>query len=517
MSSNRRSRSARPPQTSQPPSESLAQDSADLDRPLQRDLRTSGMTIDEMFEDANFWHTRLERSANDSSTGDARFRRVLAAQRSRIGGDSPDNPVQPPYFASSAERLANRREEFANIIAHPPNESSRRRISRELRRHLERNRSGVQHVNGWTIVDPQPWDVSRPGDSPQPRSRRRRLGESPMDTTPLPVVDNTGWNSPSAQSDDDVGIDIGIDEAPRAQGPVLLFDTDDVDDDTGVLDDVDDDTGIPEGGDFDDWFVRTFRNNIMHQVVNPRMLAARRHRAALVPQSKRGGPGASVVVRQAWNAAQPWRPYVYQPPITMPGEAPPDTPENTSDVAHARFYSVHAAIGALPVRCTNSDDPSAFHHALTPSSALFRTAQATNVHVELRLDGGRHSVVERILIMSSMASPPCTELMVFASSRRCDLAELRKYDNFTFAEYERLSQEVAAGRAPPLDPLPIAYFWLSLEEEYEQMQVLPEGVHCSYLYLKLLRGPTAAPRMSLRLVRIFGWNGPRSFSEAAIC
>ncbi|KAJ2722023.1 hypothetical protein H4S00_002831, partial [Coemansia sp. D1744] len=266
MSSNRRSRSARPPQTSQPPSESLAQDSADLDRPLQRDLRTSGMTIDEMFEDANFWHTRLERSANDSSTGDARFRRVLAAQRSRIGGDSPDNPVQPPYFASSAERLANRRAEFANIIAHPPNESSRRRISRELRRHLERNRSGVQHVNGWTIVDPQPWDVSRPGDSPQPRSRRRRLGESPMDTTPLPVVDNTGWNSPSAQSDDDVGIDIGIDEAPRAQGPVLLFDTDDVDDDTGVLDDVDDDTGIPEGGDFDDWFVRTFRNNIMHQV-----------------------------------------------------------------------------------------------------------------------------------------------------------------------------------------------------------------------------------------------------------
>ncbi|KAJ2350907.1 hypothetical protein IWW50_002539 [Coemansia erecta] len=438
MSSNRRGRTVHPPtpQDALPPSESLAQASADLETLWQRVISTARM-------------------ANDASQDGARPRRTHArpARRARTG-----------------------------------------------------DHSTVQHVDGWTLVDSQPWDVSRPADSPQPRSRRR-LGESPMDGAPRlpPLLDDAAHALGFLDGSSDDG-------APRAQGPVVLFDTD--------VDDVDDATGGPVGdaGDFDDWFVRTFRNNIMHQVMNPRAMAARRHRAALVPRSKQSGPGSSVVVRQAWNAAKPWRPHVYQPPITLPDMSRPDPAEAAPDVARARTYAVHAGIGALPIRCTNSDDPGAFRNALTPNSALFRTARAENVHVELRLDAARHCVVERILIVSSMAAPPCSELMVFASSRRCDLDELKKYDDFTFAEYEELSHSVAIGHAQLSDPLPIAYFWLSHEEEYEQMQVLPEGVPCRYLYLKLLRGPRSdSTRMSLRLVRIFGWDGPRSFSEAAIC
>ncbi|KAJ2401295.1 hypothetical protein GGI23_001495 [Coemansia sp. RSA 2559] len=116
-----------------------------------------------------------------------------------------------------------------------------------------------------------------------------------------------------------------------------------------------------------------------------------------------------------------------------------------------------------------------------------------------------------------MASPPCCELMVFASSKRCHFSEFTRYDGYTFEKYERLVSRVEKGRVALNDPIPVAYFWLSEEEEYQQMQILPHGVCCKYLYLKLLRGRSSNQRMSLRFIRVFGWNGPRAFAETTIC
>ncbi|KAJ2390811.1 hypothetical protein GGI05_003122 [Coemansia sp. RSA 2603] len=109
--------------------------------------------------------------------------------------------------------------------------------------------------------------------------------------------------------------------------------------------------------------------------------------------------------------------------------------------------------------------------------------------------------------------------MVFASSRRLNFSELRKYDNFTFAQYESLSKQIgietAKGNHIP-DPRPIAYFWMEYEESYKQLQILPQGITCRYLYIKMIRGRGDNKAMSLKYIRVYGWDGPRAFSESAL-
>ncbi|KAJ1836330.1 hypothetical protein LPJ63_000353 [Coemansia sp. RSA 2711] len=464
MSSNRRTPRTRTHAATTPSSESLAQASADLETLWQRVMNSARL--------ANGAPLPSERRGRWEFHGGTETLRRTAGSAARGRADSA------------------RREP-----AYPDSDSS--------------DGGRTQNADGWTLVNSRPWDVSRPGRAtpllsplPGPPRSRRRLDQR-----------RAAWQPPSSRPDRHAADAAAEDLGPIAQGPVVLFDSDDVDDSI--------DADLPHPGDFDDWFVRTFRDNIIHQFTNPRALDARRHRAALatMPRSKGSGPPSSVIVRQAWNAPHAWRPYVYQPPGADTTRLPSADRQGIlagGTVDAARPCAVHSELAPLALRCTGGDDArGAFRHALTLNSMLFQTSRTRNVHVELAVGRG-HCVVERILVVSSMASPPCSELMVFASSRRCDLAELRCYDNFTFAQYEQLAAKIARDGAPP-GPRPIAYFWLSFEEEYEQMQVLPEGVACRYLYVKLLRGPDADSCMSLRLLRVFGWEGPRSFAEAAIC
>ncbi|KAJ2754649.1 hypothetical protein IWQ56_006478, partial [Coemansia nantahalensis] len=238
------------------------------------------------------------------------------------------------------------------------------------------------------------------------------------------------------------------------------------------------------------------------------------------PYSKHGNVRSSVIVRQPWNSARQWRPYVYDPPmlrIGAPGGAEQAKPPGDG-AAQAQQFAVHSGVGELALECTNADDMGrgSLSNMFRLNSSVFITSRPRNVHLELTLGAAaRHHVVERIYVMSSMANPPCAELMVFASSRRCNFSELRKYDDFTFAQYEQLAASMAR---PAVDgPLPIAYFWLTFEGEYEQLQVLPQGVSCKYLYFKLLRSADENFNMSVRRIRVFGWTGPRSFAEAALC
>ncbi|KAJ2520367.1 hypothetical protein GGI11_002314 [Coemansia sp. RSA 2049] len=249
---------------------------------------------------------------------------------------------------------------------------------------------------------------------------------------------------------------------------------------------------------------------------------------------------ASVVVRQPWNKETvPWRPYVYQQPLpninssassniqvrnAADGYKHQTLPGTDSD--RTKEYSVHSGVRVLPVDCTNADDMGrgTLDNMFTTNSTLYITSRTENVHLELSLAQPtaqlQHCVIERILVRSSMASPPCCELMAFASSRRCTFSEFARYDDFTFEKYERLASKFqgnGAGHLPVDDPVPIAYFWLSEEEEYQQLQILPQGMCCRFLYLKLLRGRAPNQRMSLRLVRVFGWCGPRAFAETTIC
>ncbi|KAJ2776020.1 hypothetical protein H4R18_005906 [Coemansia javaensis] len=412
----------------------------------------------------------------------------------------------------------------------------------------------TRHVDGWTFVGRQlPPEPLRADGSAADPSRRYALSMESIRTanalrarrirrdlllrgSPSPDA------QPAAQRADSF-------QAPIAQGPVTLFGGSGTDDGSGPDDHDGADTAIPDADTdgFDDWFVRTFSTNMLNQIAVQRspVAAWRRHTALAAPpptRSKRGAPDTSVVVRQPWNRTRAWRPYVYQPLPTgaaaLADRSRQLMAHTDADAGQSQQYALHAGVGPVALDCTNADDMGrgSLNNMFFPNSSLFITSRPRNVHLELSLvpstdvdpaapspgssapgRRARHCVVERIFVMSSMAKPPCTELMVFASSRRCNFSELRKYDDYTFAQYEQLSASIAASPAPPPDPLPIAYFWLPFEDEYEQLQVLPQGVSCRYLYVKLLRGDGIRPTMSLRLIRVFGWDGPRSFSETALC
>ncbi|KAJ1962875.1 hypothetical protein GGI12_002387 [Dipsacomyces acuminosporus] len=246
-------------------------------------------------------------------------------------------------------------------------------------------------------------------------------------------------------------------------------------------------------------------------------------------------PQSSMIVRQTWNKDQAWKPHVYQEavpninngvvPNAYQRERQLNLPGTTTE--RYRSFSVNPSIHMLEFDCTNADDMGhgSVNNIFTADRSLFITTRSKNVNLELSfisdqgLPHSRHCIVERIMIQSSMSRPPCTELMVFASSRRCGFSELAKYDNFTFAKYEALVRKIERrGQKVKLDdPLPIAYFWLSEEDRYKQMQALPQGKACKYIYIKMLRGHQPGQAMSLRHIRVFGWTGPCSFSEASIC
>ncbi|KAJ1734575.1 hypothetical protein LPJ61_000996 [Coemansia biformis] len=395
----------------------------------------------------------------------------------------------------------------------------------------------VRQVDGWTFVDRRPGDGQAAAEA---RAREARHAGGP------PVL------RPPAR------LPIHMDdlEPPTLRSSVVVFGQDgsgdsfDDDDNDDVTSDASDSmrggAGAPllnPAADNLGWLARTFNSNVLGQLVAQRELlttqrrqaTARNHRRAGLntssPRGKHGNVGASVIVRQPWNRERLWRPYVYQPSAARGG--PAGSPDLhgllVDDAGRSQKCAVYSGIDVLPLDCTNADDQgrTSLSNMLRPNSSLFATSRSRNVHLELSLvagsgtaaAGAHHRVVERIYVMSSMAEPPCTELMVFASSRRCNFSELRKYDDFTFAQYEQLAETIErqGPRTALDDPLPIAYFWLTFEDEYEQLQILPQGVSCRYLYLKLLRGASESLHMSLRLIRVFGWDGPRSFAEAVLC
>ncbi|KAJ1837190.1 hypothetical protein LPJ73_007482 [Coemansia sp. RSA 2703] len=241
----------------------------------------------------------------------------------------------------------------------------------------------------------------------------------------------------------------------------------------------------------------------------------------------------TVIVRQSWNKERVWKPYIYQEPLPNGRVSMRSLARNTDshtmrgmDNERVQQYSVHSEIHPIHIECTNADDMGrgTLNNMFSSGSMLFVTSRQSNVNIELAFDRdpkqAKHRVVERILIQSSRSScMPCTELMVFASSRRLNFSELRKYDNFTFAQYESLSKQIgietAKGKHIP-DPRPIAYFWMEYEESYKQLQILPQGITCRYLYIKMIRGRGDNKAMSLKYIRVYGWDGPRAFSESAL-
>ncbi|KAJ2618094.1 hypothetical protein H4S08_000018 [Coemansia sp. RSA 1365] len=464
------------------------------------------------------------------------------AQRVNLGGGSP-------HVARDDSRQAGSSEARSNVEDSYDNEDS------------VNDRTSIQQVDGWTFVNLRPWDISHPGESsPPPRVRRRlarasssqSLREGASRPVQLPqflgaAPQGRGLARHLRNANDSAHID-DI-QMPVTRGPTLLFGTEDVDDnidsERSLSDGVEDYAVMgaelsdePVG--FDDWLMRSRNNNMFSQATNTTRsgLIARLHRAGLsVPSySTPKGPGATTIVRQPWNRDRSWRPYIYQHPIADPPRRFRDAGGHSkqgalseADIDSMRLYTINSGIKPLSLKCTNADDMGrgSLSNLFFPNSSLFLTSRAKNVNLELSFDSdsssassrAHHHVVERILVMSSMVAPPCTEIMVFASSRRCNFSELSKYDNYTFADYERLSAKFASKNTNSFlkDPLPIAYFWLAIEEEYEQLQNLPQGICCKYLYFKLLRGDSSDPKMSLRMIRVFGWDGPRTFSDAAIC
>ncbi|KAJ2798130.1 hypothetical protein H4R20_004932 [Coemansia guatemalensis] len=464
-------------------------------------------------------------------------------QRVRLNGGSPPAARDDAGRAGSGEPRSN------------PEDSNNDEVNAN-------DRDSIQQVDGWTFVNLRPWDISRPGEPSLPPPRvRRRLARAPSLQPPRegtsrpvqlpPFLGAAAQNRNLSFRLRDASDNAHIDDirAPVTRGRTLLFSTDDVDDnidsERSLSDGAEDYGGVDadangDPDDFDDWFVRSFSNNIFSQAANTTRsgLLTRLHRAGLSMPARNvpKGPGATTVVRQPWNRDRLWRPYVYQTPIAEPprrfrdaGGRYKHSPLPEDDTDSMPLYAINSGVRPLSLKCTNADDMGrgSLNNLFFPNSSLFLTSRARNVHLELSFDSdpssassrARHHVVERILIMSSMVAPPCTEVMVFASSRRCNFSELSKYDNFTFADYERLSAKYAHQNTKSFlkDPLPIAYFWLSIEEEYEQLQNLPQGICCKYLYFKLLRGVSSDPKMSLRMIRVFGWDGPRTFSDAAIC
>ncbi|KAJ1872234.1 hypothetical protein LPJ55_003254 [Coemansia sp. RSA 990] len=415
--------------------------------------------------------------------------------------DSNDASEPPADILPSSENLARTSQDLQNVWRHvirsahtaaylarrasrQPGSRSERPDAADSRAEASDNdmsdtaeRTRMRHIDGWTLVDQRPLDEG-------PARIRRRLG------TPSPngrVRRLQAFLGTQTESDSDS-------DWPIAENPVRLFENTD-----------------SAGDEFDDWFVRTFRGNILQQFTNPRAAEARRARASLTPAPthKRRGPEGGVIVRRPWNSPQKWRPHIHNPE------------DNKLSARDAAACALHTDIHVLDMKVIDTDDNAGertMENVLKPNSALFQTSRAQNVNLELHTPGFQHCVVERILVVSSMTAPPCTELMIFASSDpNLYIPDLRHYDNFTFAQYEDLAARIASGAEEPPDPMPIAYFWLVQEEEYEQMQVLSEGVTCTNLFVKLLRGPSGNSNMALRLIRFFGWSTPRSIAEAAIC
>ncbi|KAJ2822719.1 hypothetical protein FBU31_004506, partial [Coemansia sp. 'formosensis'] len=280
-------------------------------------------------------------------------------------------------------------------------------------------------------------------------------------------------------------------EPPVIQGPIVdfedvVFDEGDSEDHAEML--------HWEDGEFPDYDDMQLLNSLgqtpLHLLDNDEEPLPRIAR----PQSSPSAPPttdvhSSVMVRQPWNTEHAWGPYIYQQPVpnnalggvratyqgvkdrTLPG----------TDLERSPLYSLHSAIAELRLNFISTNDNyarSSTHprNMLRTSYASYTTTSRTNVHVELCFEPDRHCVVERIFVQAPTTRPRCTELMVFASNRRCNLEELNKYDGFTFAQYEKLAQEIKGNPKLSPDPMPIAHFWLTYEDGYKQLQVLPRGV-----------------------------------------
>ncbi|KAJ2865011.1 hypothetical protein GGI22_001596 [Coemansia erecta] len=402
------------------------------------------------------------------------------------------------------------------------------------------------HTEEWTFVNMRPWMANTSGGSASspPRARRRLSGARRMQMTRANedssgAVPHGGFEFMYEERniDDSGHSSSSEDEGPEHQrnevSEDLLASANSLDYEQMLL-------RNPVGGTL--WRMLMARN--ANGPASDQALPDSRARSvdALLnrlstPHAPTNGAASSsaatsVVIRQPWNKTTiPWRPFVYQQPLPNSNNQVRNATERYkhhmlpgTGADKTKEYAVHSGVRSLPVSCTNADDMGrgTLDNMFATNSTLYITSRHENVHLELSLaspqaNEQQHCVVERILVRSSMASPPCCELMVFASSKRCHFSEFTRYDGYTFEKYERLVSRVEKGRVALNDPIPVAYFWLSEEEEYQQMQILPHGVCCKYLYLKLLRGRSSNQRMSLRFIRVFGWNGPRAFAETTIC
>ncbi|KAJ2470392.1 hypothetical protein GGI02_002952 [Coemansia sp. RSA 2322] len=385
---------------------------------------------------------------------------------------------------------------------------SRRRLSRQTTRAEEREQASLS-----TILS------------------NRRVQLSQLLSAPL-------LDSGAVERDDEGSDDSHIDvEPPAIRGSAIMFD--DVDEAIESEDDEHDHYYRPwDNLGYEQWYALRFHGIPPEHYSTPSSTGERtRERLRSPPPPLQPPPPSilpatahsSVTVRQPWNRERAWSPYVYQQPLpnnavggvraTIEGIKQNTLPGMGRE--QARLYSVHSSICELTLDCLSTSDgedgTASFRSMLRANSAVYTTSSPTNVHVELCFVPRRHCVVERILVQSAKTFPRCTELMVFASSRRCKLEELNAYDGFTFAHYERLAGIIKQYPDRLPEPLPIAYFWFSFEENYKQLQVLPHGVACKYLYVKLLRGDGATLGQALRTMRVYGWSGARSFSEAVIC
>ncbi|KAJ2747363.1 hypothetical protein GGI20_000614 [Coemansia sp. BCRC 34301] len=322
-------------------------------------------------------------------------------------------------------------------------------------------------------------------------------------------------------------------EPPLIRGPIISFDDishSDVDD--IVESDADATRWVEEGfSGYEEWYAHTFLGGSVRRPLDEDERLSRVARLLNTTPPTAGVCGrASVIVRQPWNADIAWSPFIYQQPT--PNSILGDIRETYQSIKHntlleafrerSSLYSVHSLIGELPLGflSTNDDYESGSSNPsnmLRTNSAAYITTDTSNVNVELRFESGRHCVIERIFVQSAFLKPRCTEVMVLASSRRCNLDELKKYDGFTFSHYEQLAHLIKSQSGHLPDPLPIAYFWLSFEDNYSQIQVLSRGISCKYLYVKMLRGARAGQKMGLRSLRVFGWSGVRPFAETALC
>ncbi|KAJ2103816.1 hypothetical protein GGI09_000456 [Coemansia sp. S100] len=396
---------------------------------------------------------------------------------------------------------------------------------------------------GWHFV---PDSELFPSSSP-PRSRRRvmRMSRGREDTSSSltdllatqrihlsQLISTAGPAWLRRRNDNDEQQEAQEFEPPVIEGPIVDFEHmsyDDIDDviesDAGeaLMQGWDEDE---EPSSYQDWRTLNFAGQTPLHLLDEE----RPPRAARLQSSPTRGVHSSVMVRQPWNTDHAWSPYIYQQPA--PNSALGDLQETYrgvkdhtlpgTDLERSRLYSKHSSIAELRLNflSTNDDFTRSGSHPrniLRTSPDFYTTASHSNVHVELCFEPDRHCVVERIFVQAPRSQPRCTELMVFASNRRCSLEELSKYDDFTFAQYEQLAREIKSHPDHLPDPTPIAYFWLAYEDRYKQMQVLPRGVTCKYLYVVMLRSDRVDQSMGLQTFRVYGWSGARAFSEVTMC